>query len=415
MTPSSLLHLAYDLHISEPDWMRRLGTAYRQMMPELKESFAFCYQANSVGAPMTLPCGYQAESVSPERFYGVLAQLTQKSSWPVMTELYRQPQCARLSERLKAIGFDHIMEGVRKYGVEDVRAFASGMPNGEGFLFASFNPDAWYGAARKQRLWSTITAHVSQAMGLRHTLQGEAQRADWIFDPAHGTHLHATAHAQTRDARQSLEHMAQGLDALQLDRSLNEQERVEKWAELVQGEWTLVQTHEHCGRRLILAIRNTPKAKLAISPMQAKILRLMLKGHSITFIAYELERAYSTILAQIGRLREHFMVSNNAELMEVAHTWLSKVGVPAPVSGLDAELCAIDPSLDHPDLSPAECELVELLRKGYTENQIAGARHVQAKTVQNQLHMLYIRFEVHSRTELLLALRTQAKGSALSA
>ena len=403
--PTHLLHLAYDLRSPEAIWMARLGTAYRQLMPELKESFAFCYRTSATGTRMHLPHGYQAESVTKETFYGVLGQLTEEASWPAMSELYKRAQCARLSERLEAAGFGHILRGVRDHGVEDVRAFASGLPDGSGFLFASFDPESWQASPRTQKLWSMVTAHISQAMRLRRSLQGEVEGADWIFDPAQGTCLHATDAAQPAPVRQRLAQMARQLDALRLGQVLSQEERVAKWAELVSGQWTLAQAQEPGGRRLILAIHNAPQAKVALSPLQAEILKLMLQGHSLTFIAYELERAYSTILHHLERLRGQFMVSSNIELIELAYTWLHEPGVPISVGRNLIGLYDAQGKLDHADLSAAEDDLVECLRRGHTDAQIAQVRGVQVKTVQNQLHTLYGRFGVHSRTELLVALR----------
>lgn len=64
-------------------------------------------------------------------------------------------------------------------------------------------------------------------------------------------------------------------------------------------------------------------------------------------------------------------------------------------------------SVPHPgdkqvaSLSPAEREIVEALREGRSNREIAQLRRTSVKTVANQLANLFTRFGVHSRFELL--------------
>jgi DNA-binding NarL/FixJ family response regulator len=58
-------------------------------------------------------------------------------------------------------------------------------------------------------------------------------------------------------------------------------------------------------------------------------------------------------------------------------------------------------------LSPAELEILRLLRKGMSNAEIARARATSVRTVANQVASLLRRFGVASRHELLIAIAAQ--------
>lgn len=62
------------------------------------------------------------------------------------------------------------------------------------------------------------------------------------------------------------------------------------------------------------------------------------------------------------------------------------------------------PTPDGPALTAAERAVVELLLRGYSNEQIAQARGRSARTIANQLAGLYRRYDVGSRVELVAKL-----------
>jgi DNA-binding CsgD family transcriptional regulator len=172
---------------------------------------------------------------------------------------------------------------------------------------------------------------------------------------------------------------------------------------LVAGRWSIVHVGDTDGRRYVVALDNPPDAQplAGLSPRQAQVLGLTLDGHGPTFIAYELGLAQSTISHHLGRLREHFGVTHDVALIEVVGALLS--GQRAILA--EGAHVAWLPAPDDHDLTPAERTLVAGLRAGHTDEQLAVRRGVSVKTVRNQLHRLFQKVGVHSRLELVTALR----------
>ena len=59
----------------------------------------------------------------------------------------------------------------------------------------------------------------------------------------------------------------------------------------------------------------------------------------------------------------------------------------------------------HPDLTPRQNEVLQLLAEGFSTDQIAGELHVSRETVRNHVRHLLRALRVHSRLEAVAAAR----------
>ena len=60
-------------------------------------------------------------------------------------------------------------------------------------------------------------------------------------------------------------------------------------------------------------------------------------------------------------------------------------------------------SLTVAGLSPRECEVLALLARGFSYNEIAGSLHVSANTVSTYVRRIYMKLQVHSRGKAVAA------------
>jgi len=63
------------------------------------------------------------------------------------------------------------------------------------------------------------------------------------------------------------------------------------------------------------------------------------------------------------------------------------------------------PAAPHPHLTPRQVEVLRLLERGRTTNQIADELHLSAATVRNHIRHLVRALGVHSRLEAVAAAR----------
>jgi PAS domain S-box-containing protein len=66
------------------------------------------------------------------------------------------------------------------------------------------------------------------------------------------------------------------------------------------------------------------------------------------------------------------------------------------------------PATPHPDLTPRQTEVLRLLERGRSTQQIAEELHVATNTVRNHVRSLLLALGVHSRIEAVAAARRRA-------
>lgn len=169
------------------------------------------------------------------------------------------------------------------------------------------------------RTLGRVAAHLGSALRLR----AEAGLTDAVLSPS-GKLLHAESDAREGGARRAL------IDAVLASerargrlRRTDPDEAVKTWSALVAGQWTIVDSVERDGRRLLLARRNPPTGRdvMQLTPAESEVVWLVALGHSNKFVAYELGVPTSTVISRLRSAFRKLGVSNRAQLIR-------KLGAP---------------------------------------------------------------------------------------
>jgi DNA-binding CsgD family transcriptional regulator len=159
-----------------------------------------------------------------------------------------------------------------------------------------------------------VGAHLGAALRLR-TL---AYHDEAVLSPT-GKVLHAEGEAVAE--RMSL---AEAVRARERTRRAPWEVALREWTALVQGRWTIVETVERDGKRMILARRNRLAAPdlHQLTADERDVVWLAACGHSYKYIAYELGCPQSTIAGRLRRAMRKLGVATRTEL-------LRKLGLPS--------------------------------------------------------------------------------------
>jgi DNA-binding CsgD family transcriptional regulator len=172
---------------------------------------------------------------------------------------------------------------------------------------------------RGARALGMVGAHLGAALRLRTLVKPAAD--DAVLSPS-GKLLHA---GDTTAA-----HRASIVDAvLASERARNRTRRATgdealgEWTSLVQGRWTIIETVERDGKRLVFARRNrlTAPDLVGLTSDERDVVWLAAYGHSYKYIAYELGSPMSTVAGRLRRAMRKLGVANRTEL-------LRKLGLP---------------------------------------------------------------------------------------
>ena len=173
---------------------------------------------------------------------------------------------------------------------------------------------------RDARSLGKVGAHLAAALRLRALLQPAADDGDTeaVLTPT-GKLLHATGAAGSAAARRSLVEAVHASEAARgrLRRAAPD-EALELWRALVQGRWTIVDTTERGGQRLLLARKNPlhRDGLIDLTTDERDVAWLASFGHSYKYIAYELGIPLSTASGRLRRAMRKLRVRSRAELLQ---------------------------------------------------------------------------------------------------
>jgi DNA-binding CsgD family transcriptional regulator len=114
-----------------------------------------------------------------------------------------------------------------------------------------------------------------------------------------GRLVHAEGTARDQDAREKLRDAAIAIDRARGSlRRKNDDEALQLWRVLVDGEWSLVDRFDSDGRRYMVARKNAPQVKdpRALTLRERQVVALTSLGHSIKLIGYELGVSHSSVI-----------------------------------------------------------------------------------------------------------------------
>jgi DNA-binding CsgD family transcriptional regulator len=173
------------------------------------------------------------------------------------------------------------------------------------------------------RALGMVGAHLGAALRLRTLVQPTTD--DAVLTPA-GKLLHAEG-TTTAQRTSLVEAVLASERARKRSRRASSDEALSEWTALVQGRWTILETVERDGKRLILARRNRFASQdiLGLTSDERDVVWLAAYGHSYKYIAYELGCPIATVAGRLRRAMRKLGVATRTEL-------LRKLGLPTPMS-----------------------------------------------------------------------------------
>lgn len=172
-----------------------------------------------------------------------------------------------------------------------------------------------------------VSAHLGAAMRLRrlaYSKSADDAVVEGIFS-ADGRLLDARGDVQSAEAREPLLDAVLRSERARL-RGASDEERLEIWTSLVDGRWSILETVERDGKRLLLACRNDPKTAplRALTARERAVVSAAAYGHAYKFIAYELGIPISTVAATLERALRKMGIPSRTALV----TLFARAGAP---------------------------------------------------------------------------------------
>jgi DNA-binding CsgD family transcriptional regulator len=288
-------------------------------------------------------------------------------------------------------------------GMADMLGLNASDPSGRGTYFCATTPRRRFERAREDvQRWEQIAAHIAAASRLRRALLSPPEA---VLSPT-GQILHSGRRAEGSLA--ALTRQARIIDSARTPSRRREPEALRSWRALVEGRWSLVDVVESDGRRVLFAVANAASAPdpRRLTPIERTIAGYVAMGHSNKLVAYELGISVGAVSAHTRTIFKKFGFRTRVELVNLV-TLLSSGSVAAldhesdlvAVSAGDATLSGAS------RLTAAEREVATMAARGRSNADIAAARGVSRRTIQNQLLSIFTKLRIESRTELALLLR----------
>lgn len=169
-------------------------------------------------------------------------------------------------------------------------------------------------SALERRLFKMVIAHLGAAVRLRDA-EGEEHVDAWLSPT--GKVLDARAGAADKRARASLALAVAAVErARGALRRVSPSEALTLWRGLVQAEWSVVDTVERDGKRVVLARRNRPDvpARPELTADERVVAYFAAQGHASKAIAYELGLSPSAVALHLKTALTKLGVRSRAEL-----------------------------------------------------------------------------------------------------
>jgi DNA-binding CsgD family transcriptional regulator len=170
----------------------------------------------------------------------------------------------------------------------------------------------------RRRALSCVGAHLGAALRIRSALsrapRAEDKAVEAVVSPS-GKLLHARG-AEAQAGASTLVSAVQRLEHARR-RSASPEERLATWTALVDGRWSILETSESDGKRLLLAMKNEPRTfgMRALTKREKSVVAYVALGHSYKYIGYELGISAPTVSATVTRALRKLGIASRAELI----------------------------------------------------------------------------------------------------
>jgi len=164
---------------------------------------------------------------------------------------------------------------------------------------------------------------------------------------------------------------------------------IDKWSALVAGRFSVVPREDRDGKRYYLVIANPASAAshACLTPRESEVVRAAARGFSGKGISYALGLSPATVSTALGSAAGKIGLRSRTALVQVASAMFGARG----------------PALDHTALTSAERDVLELVRRGMTNAEIARLRERASRTIANQVASLLQKTGATSRRALGIA------------
>ena len=268
----------------------------------------------------------------------------------------------------------------------------------------------------ERKRWPRLSAHLGAGLRLRavaHRLQLDAEPVEAIFDS--GGKLHdARQEATSSSARALLRDAVCRIEKARAASGRSDPDAaMESWEGLVDGRWSLVDRFDTDGRRFIVAVKNDPAHPdpRGLTTREREIAEFVGLGRSTKEIGYTLGVSLSAVTNLTAQAQEKLGLSSRAELAAFfAPAGLRAKLAEVAISG-EKLLVGAYPLVGKrhiEKLTDAEREVLGHLVSGSTNNHIAQRRGTSENTVANQVHAIFLKVGVRSRSELAARLQSRA-------
>ncbi|MEZ4363359.1 MAG: LuxR C-terminal-related transcriptional regulator [Kofleriaceae bacterium] len=322
----ALLDRFYDMDVDDLTWMHGVAEAIEPLVDCGAGVFASAIPSVPGYTMSVANRGYDGEAA-----WGRVGDLLPRS---IVTRLVRQmpisnadkspaPDIRRLGPIVHGIMGVHSCSGITASRADGFFAISIPAPT-RGVVF-------W--PEHDRPLWDRIVAHLSAAFRLR---RDRDQRPRLVFD-ARGRLLHAERDVVADPTLPTLRQAA-GAVAQARNRRGSPAKVLAAWRALYQGDWSIVESVQRDGRRLLLARPNAPlalaeqgapaprprqepapsPARPSLSPAERRVLEALASGSSNKAIAYQLGLADSTVSTLLARAARKLGCRNRIELTVAA-------------------------------------------------------------------------------------------------
>ena len=325
-----LIEVAYDLELSDSDWLPAImnagGALFDQGLGILAVDFVHP-PADGGGEQVvinsthlrSLPDDYPeqleaAMRLIPPGVFQKVAPPGYAGTWTEISEDY--PEISKAC--LEALGCADLL------GI-----FASD-PNGVGVHIHAPMPEATRLTPKARERWQMLGAHIAAAFRLRQGLKMLAadsrrahtdlpRNAEAVLDLEDFQIVGRAGRAEGNRVLKTLRGAARSVDQARGGlRREDPQKALEIWKSLTGGRWTMVDWFDTDGRRFVLAIPNSPELgdPRGLTDQESQVVNYLLLGDTSKLVAYRLGISSSRVSGLLKSAMRKLGVSTRAQLIE---------------------------------------------------------------------------------------------------
>lgn len=213
-----------------------------------------------------------------------------------------------------------LIDILRDLGIADFLTLKCAIPAGaeqRGAMVAALSATQIKISRRGRANFDAYGAHLVAAFRLRES--GLAAATEGVISPA-GRILHAEGELRDKEAQEALRRAVLAIErARRKDRRTDQEALLEAWRAIYDRRWTLVETIESDGRRMLLARVNPPTQHVdsKMTPREREVAALVAQGVPQKAVGYELDLSPSTVAFHVRNIAKKLGASSSTDLVRV--------------------------------------------------------------------------------------------------